>query len=113
MARVEALELLTLYSALVDKDNEALKDQLKKHKLLGKSKTKFTVTQPNRTAFVLQLQTLLLEANPKANDLEPGDSGITGRNIKRKSSGGGGSKKRKQPGMRYYMDYSWTEEEED
>ena len=50
MARVEALELLTLYSALVDKDNEALKDQLKKHKLLGKSKTKFTVTQPNRTA---------------------------------------------------------------
>jgi len=56
-----------------------------------------------------------------ANDLDPGDSGIVGRNIKRKASssmaagggGGGGSKKRKQPCMIYYMDYAWTAEEED
>jgi hypothetical protein len=111
-ARLEALTLLTLYSELVDKGNEDLKDQLKKHKLMGKSKAKFTATQPNRTAYVLQLQTLLLEADPNANDLPAGDSGIEGRNIKRKSSGGGSSRKRKK-GMVYYMDYEWTAEEED
>eukprot|EP00965_Chrysotila_dentata_P180207 5949837-Pleurochrysis_carterae.AAC.1 len=40
---------------------EDLRDQLKKHKLLGK--TGFALSLPNRTAYVLQQQTLLLEAN--------------------------------------------------
>ena len=55
-------------------------------------------------------QTLLLEADPSANDLDDGDSGIVGRTVKRKSTGG--SKKRKK-GVRYYMGHEWTEEEED
>ena len=96
------------YSELVSKDNDALKDQLKKHKLLGKKG--FVVSQKNCTAYVLQLQTLLLEADPTANDLPAGDSGIVGRNIKRKAIGG--SKKRKK-GTTYYLGYEWTEEEED
>eukprot|EP00966_Prymnesium_polylepis_P179729 4161368-Prymnesium_polylepis.1 len=116
--RLGALELKVLYSQLVEMGNEALKDQLKKRKLLGA--TGFTVTQPNRTAYVLQLQTLLLAADPAANDLSEGDSGIVGRNIKRKTSvkasGGGkvaGKKRKKGDMTRFYMDYSWTEEEED
>ena len=47
--------------------NDDLKDQLKYHKLVLK-KTGFSVSQPNRKAFVLQLQTLLLDAHgPVAN----------------------------------------------
>eukprot|EP00965_Chrysotila_dentata_P144349 4768483-Pleurochrysis_carterae.AAC.1 len=57
---------------------EDLRDQLKKHKLLA-GKTGFALSLPNRKAYVLQLQTLLLEANEDANDLEDGDSGIDGR----------------------------------
>ena len=48
----------TTQSELVSMRNDNLKDQLKKHTALGK--TSFTATQPNRTAYVLQLQTLLL-----------------------------------------------------
>ena len=111
--RLEGIRLLTLYSELVDKGNDALKDQLKKHKLLGKSTAKFTISQPNRTAYILQLQTLLLEANPHANDLAPGDSGIKGRNIKRKEGAGNKAGKKRKPNERYYMGYVWTAEEED
>eukprot|EP00965_Chrysotila_dentata_P000896 28572-Pleurochrysis_carterae.AAC.1 len=46
---------------------EELRDQLKKHKLLGT--TGFALSLRNRTAYVLQLQTLLLEANEDANDV--------------------------------------------
>eukprot|EP00965_Chrysotila_dentata_P068050 2251166-Pleurochrysis_carterae.AAC.1 len=46
---------------------EDLRDQLKNYKLLGK--TGFALSLHNRTAYVLQLQTLLLEANEDANDL--------------------------------------------
>lgn len=112
-ARLDALPLATRYSELTEMDRPALSDQLRKHKLLGKKG--FTVTQGNRTAYVLQLQTLLLEADAGANDLPEGESGIDGRNVKRKvGSGGGGKakgKKRKKPGVTEWMGYEWTEEE--
>eukprot|EP00965_Chrysotila_dentata_P011290 368024-Pleurochrysis_carterae.AAC.1 len=60
---------------------EDLRDQLKKHKALGK--TGFVVSQPNRMAYALQLQTLLLEADEEASNLDDGDSGFNGRNIRR------------------------------
>ena len=64
---------------------------------------------------VLTLQSLLLAADSKANDLPDGESGITGRNVKRKARqpGGGGSRKRKQRGHRAFCGYEWAEEEED
>eukprot|EP00965_Chrysotila_dentata_P111657 3692204-Pleurochrysis_carterae.AAC.1 len=86
---------------------EDLRDQLKKHKLLGK--TGFTATQPNRTVYVLQLQTLLLEADEDAKDLDDGDSSIDGRSVRRRVTG---SRKRR-CGLTSYMGYEWTEEEED
>eukprot|EP00965_Chrysotila_dentata_P075985 2511256-Pleurochrysis_carterae.AAC.1 len=63
---------------------ENLRDQLKKHTLLGK--TGFALSLPNRTAYVLQLQTLLLEANEDANDLEDNDSSIDGRRFRRRAT---------------------------
>eukprot|EP00965_Chrysotila_dentata_P126359 4176435-Pleurochrysis_carterae.AAC.1 len=66
-------------------------DQLKKHKLLGK--TGFALPLPNRMAYGLQLQTLLLEANEDANALDDGDSGIDGRSVRRRA------------GLRSYMGY--------
>jgi len=111
LARLEAIPLATRYSELKGMVGDELVDQLRKHKLLGKKG--FTVTQPNREAYFLQLQTLLLEADPAANDLEDGDSGITGRGIRKKSAGGGGKRKKKKKGVIYYMDYEWTQEEED
>ena len=72
LARLEAISLATRYSELKGMVGDELVDQLRKHKLLGKKG--FTVTQPNREAYFLQLQTLLLEADPAANDLEDGDS---------------------------------------
>ena len=83
------------------------------------------MTQSNRTAYVLQLQTLLLEADPEANDLADGDGGIDGRSVKRKArsggaadGGGGGGKgkgkgKKRRRGVTEYMGYEWTAEEED
>eukprot|EP00965_Chrysotila_dentata_P199752 6179568-Pleurochrysis_carterae.AAC.3 len=67
-ARIDALPLAKHYSDLKVMGVEDLRDQLKKHKLLGKNG--FALSLPNRTAYVLQLQTLLLETNEDANDLE-------------------------------------------
>ena len=93
--RIAALEVATRYSQLVCMGNADLQDQLKHHKLVGK-KAGFTVLQPNRSAYVLQLQALLSEVHSAAaNDLPEGESGIEGRGIKRKASGGGGRKKGK------------------
>jgi len=78
---LEALTLLTRYLQLVECSNEPLTDQLKLRELQGA--TGFTVTQSNRTAYVLQLQTLMLTADAVANDLPPAESGIEGRHIKR------------------------------
>eukprot|EP00965_Chrysotila_dentata_P154725 5112460-Pleurochrysis_carterae.AAC.1 len=86
---------------------EDLRDQLKKHKALGK--TGFVVSQPNRTAYVLQLQTLLLEADKDANDLNDGDSGIDGRSVRRRST----SRSRSRRALTSDMGYEQTEEEED
>lgn len=115
---LEALTLLTRYSQLVECSNEALTDQLKLRKLQGA--TGFTVTQSNRTAYVLQLQTLMLTADADANDLPPAESGIEGRNIKRKAraadSSKRGSDRRKRkapPGEIEYMGHFWTKEEAD
>ena len=88
---------------------DTLKDQLKLRKLNGAKG--FTVTQANRTAYVLQLHVLLLAADPQSNDLPEGDSGIDGREVVRKSTGKGKGKRKK--GVTYYEGYCWTEEEED
>ena len=90
-----------------------LQDQLKHHKLIGK-KTGFTISQPNRLAYVLQLQAVLSEAHGSAaNDLPDGDSGIEGRNVKRKARSEGSGKKKKRRKGTEYMGYCWTAEEED
>eukprot|EP00965_Chrysotila_dentata_P166640 5501717-Pleurochrysis_carterae.AAC.1 len=86
---------------------ENLRDQPKKHELLGK--TGFALSLLNRTAYVLQLRTLLLEANEDANDrVEDGDSGIDGRSVRRRATVRGRKRRR---GVRSYMGYEWTEEE--
>ena len=104
--------MLTRYSELVKLVINELKDQLKKHKKLGKSG--FTLTQSNRPAYILHAQTLMLEADAEANDLPDGESGIEGRGVRCKSkSAGGGAKKKRKKGMIYWMDYEWTEEEQD
>eukprot|EP00965_Chrysotila_dentata_P077629 2561474-Pleurochrysis_carterae.AAC.1 len=87
---------------------EDLRGQLRKHRLLGKNC--FALSLPNRTAYVLQLQTLLLEANEDANDLEDGDSGIDGRSVWRRATVRGRRKRGRR--LRFYMGYEWTEEEE-
>eukprot|EP00965_Chrysotila_dentata_P259984 6213746-Pleurochrysis_carterae.AAC.1 len=87
---------------------EDLRDQLKKHTLLGK--TGFTLSLPNRTAYVLQLQTLLLEANEDANDLKDGDSGIDSRSLRRRATVRGRMRRR---GLRSYMGCEWTEKKEE
>jgi hypothetical protein len=84
LRRVEALVAATKYSELVSLSNADLSDQLKYHKVVRKQ-TGFTVTQKDRKAYVLQLQTLLYDWHADANDLEDGDAGIEGRGIKRKA----------------------------
>ena len=45
--------------------------------------------------------------------LVDGDSGVDGRNVKRKVVGSAGGKKKKKKGVRVYMGHEWTAEEED
>ena len=104
--KLERLMLAKRYSELVDMGMADLQDQLNKRKLAGAKG--YNVTQPNRTAAVLQLQSLLLEADPAANDLPEGDSGIKGRLIQRRVAGG----KRKKGKLQTYEGYEWTVEEE-
>eukprot|EP00965_Chrysotila_dentata_P118783 3927576-Pleurochrysis_carterae.AAC.1 len=88
---------------------EDLPDQLKKHKLLGK--TGFTFNLPNRTAYVLQLQTLLSRptrirttsrtATPASTAAAFGAVRLTVQGRKRRR------------GLRSYMAYEWIEEEEE
>ena len=83
-----------------------LQDQLRAHKLNGKSG--FSISMPNRKALILQLQALLSEADPAANDLAAGESGIEGRKVKSKVTGGSGGRgrnKRKKKAL--YMGYEW------
>ena len=106
-ARVQALVLATKYSELKSMGNDELKDQLRAHKLKGK--TGFSLSLPNRTALILQLQALLNEADPQgANDLEDGDSGIEGRAVRRKAAGGGGrGRNKRKKNVETYMGYEW------
>ena len=82
---------------------------MKYHKVVRK-KTGFIVTQKDRKAFVLQLQSLLSDWHTDADDLEEGDAGIVGRGIKRKArapAGGGSNGKRgggKKKSVQYAMD---------
>ena len=108
--RLEAVVLATKWSDLKAMGNADMADQLKKFKMLGK--TGFTCTQANRVAHVLQLQTLLLEADPKANDLDAGDSGIEGRAVKRRAAAGKGSRKRKKAGITSYCGFEWDDSDE-
>ena len=85
LKRIEALRPATKYSELVSMANADLADQLKYHKVVRKQ-TGFTVTQKDRKAYVLQLQSLLSDWHTDANDLESGDAGVEGRGIKRKAN---------------------------
>ena len=78
--------------------------------MLGK--TGFHCTQANRVAYVLQLQTLLLGEDPKANDLTAGDSGIEGRAVKQRVAAAGKGRKRKKPGITSYCGFEWDDDEE-
>jgi uncharacterized protein YaiL (DUF2058 family) len=84
LKRIEALRPMTKYSELISMANADLADQLKYHKIVRKQ-TGFTVTQKDRKAYVLQLQSLLSDWHTDANDLDSGDAGIEGRGIKRKA----------------------------
>ena len=79
-ARIAAVMLVERYSGLVELRNDELQDQLKAWKLkLGKC-SGFAVSYPNRTAYVLQLQTIMAQQlGSAADDLPPGESGIKGR----------------------------------
>eukprot|EP00965_Chrysotila_dentata_P241693 6204427-Pleurochrysis_carterae.AAC.4 len=105
-ACIDALPLAKRYSNLKLMGVEDLRGALKKHKLLGK--TNFALSLPNRTAYMLQLQMLLLEADEDANNLEDGDSSINGRSIWCRATVRGRKPRR---GLRSYMGYKWTEEE--
>eukprot|EP00965_Chrysotila_dentata_P173177 5715120-Pleurochrysis_carterae.AAC.1 len=109
-ARIDAVPLAEHYSDLKLMGVEDLRDQHKKHKLLGK--IGFALSLPNRTAYVVQLQVLLLEANNEdANDLEDGDSGIDGRSVRRRATVRGRTRRR---GLRSYTwaATEWIEKEE-
>ena len=109
LQRIRQLTPATKYSDLVSMGNSDLSDQLKYHKVVRK-KTGFIVTQKDRKAFVLQLQSLLSNWHTDADDLEEGDAGIVGRGIKRKArapAGGGSNGKRgggKKKSVQYAMD---------
>ena len=82
-ARIEKLTLATTYTALKTMGTDELKDQLKGYKLKGKSG--FTVTQSNRAAYVLQVQSLMSEMlGEGCNDLADGVSGVEGRGVRRR-----------------------------
>ena len=80
--RIETLKPFTKYSELQGTSNTELSDQLKYHKLVRK-KTGFTATQANWTAYVLQLQSILSDWNPAANDLSDGDLGLERGKVER------------------------------
>ena len=118
--RISTLELATTYSALKGMAVEDLKDQLKGYKLQGK--TGFSLTHSNRAAYVLQVQTLMVEAlGPGCNDLVDGDSGVDGRGVRRRkvatdhdvSSAGGGKKKKAKSTRKVvsYLGWEWYETE--
>eukprot|EP00965_Chrysotila_dentata_P022192 734297-Pleurochrysis_carterae.AAC.18 len=99
-ARVAAFPLALCYSDLkLMGVGTWMREQLKKHNTLGK--TGFMVSQPNGTAYILHLQTTLLEADKDENDLDNGDSGIDGRSARRRTTG---SRKRRR-GLIYCMGY--------
>eukprot|EP00965_Chrysotila_dentata_P220513 6191819-Pleurochrysis_carterae.AAC.1 len=87
---------------------EELRNQLKKQETFRK--TGVVLSQPNRTVYAQQLQTLLLEADEDANELDDSDSGIDGRSVYRRSTGK--SRKRRRA-LTSFMGYEWTEEEKD
>ena len=112
-ARIAAVALVERYTGLIELRNDQLGDQLKAWKLkLGKA-SGFPVSYPNRTGFVLQLQTIMIaQLGGAANDLPPGESGIKGRGLKvrRTEKGEKGAPKKRKPGVEYYGDYEWDEE---
>ena len=118
-ARVEMLALATKYSDLKTMGNDELKDQLKGYKLQGKSG--FNVTQDNRAAYVLQVQSLMSEVlGEGCNDLADGDSGVDGRGVRRRQvardddgSGGAGKKKKAKSKRKIvsYKGWEWHETE--
>ena len=86
--RIEALEPATTFSEIVNFNMTQLTDQLKYHKQVHKA-TGFTVTGKGRTAAILQLQSLILQQNPAANDLKDGDDGTQGRAARQPRAAGG------------------------
>ena len=69
-----SLKLFTRFSQIKNLSIEAIKEQLRAHKVQGKKG--FIISHPTRVQLMLQLQALMLDSEgAEANDLPPGDSG--------------------------------------
>ena len=80
-----SLKLFTRFSQIKNLSIEAIKEQLRAHKVQGKKG--FIISHPTRVQLMLQLQALMLDSEgAEANDLLPGDSGITGRGARSKQA---------------------------
>jgi hypothetical protein len=118
LERLKLVESVSTYSALTKMGNDELSDQLKVFKLIEK-KTGFCVTG-TRIALVMRLQSILFDKfGATANDLADGDSGVTGRAVRRRKaagagakSGGGKGKKRKRSTMVVVGEWEWDSTEE-
>jgi hypothetical protein len=90
LVRLKALPLKTKWSELKALSNADLSDQLKVWKLVQKQ-TGFTVTQKNREAYVVRLQSLM---GAGANDLKTGDAGTDAEGVvrKKRAAPAGGAK---------------------
>jgi hypothetical protein len=115
LERLKAVESISKYSALTKMGNDELSDQLKIFKLLEK-KTGFCVTG-TRIELVMRLQNILFEKfGASSNDLPDGDSGVTGRGVRRRKADGATGKakgkKRKKSTIVVMGEWEWDSTEE-
>ena len=102
-----SLKLFTRFSQIKNLSIEAIKEQLRAHKVQGKKG--FIISHPKRVQLMLQLQALMLDSEgAEANDLPPGDSGIAGRGARsKKAARGHAPKKQKRGEVCEYGGYEW------
>ena len=107
-----SVKLFTRFSQIKNLSSEDIKEQLRAHKVQGKKG--FIISHPKRVQLILQLQALMLDSEgAEANDLLPGDSGITGRGARRKQADRGhASKKQKRGQVCEYGGYEWRATEQ-
>ena len=118
LERLKGLDVATKFSQLTGMLNPDLADQLKYHKVIRLVKG-FTVTQPNREAYIQQLHCLLTDQFGKcgdraiANDLKPGMTGTERVGVKRKAAPAGRcGKKKKKKRLANDCGDDWDEDDE-